>query len=167
MKWSTKGNVDRTPAKLEQATPSTLLPSVRNRPIQTERTLCSSHERAGFGIHRKPMPLCLCGLLDRMFVFPSIGRPFPFAFVRGVTCCGIDADKSNADRLSTGLSELFDLSNQIANDSVNLLDHRLCADGLAQLCCGVLRQGITSRCIGSSLVSTLLLLMWDDVHLRP
>src|ERR1051326_9567242 len=64
------------------------------------------------------------GFLSWMLVLPSISGPFPFTLIRSIAWGGIDPDESNADRLSACPAKLLDLSNQVANDPINLLDHR-------------------------------------------
>lgn len=73
-------------------------------------------------------PLSFVRFLDRVFVFVSVRRPCPISFKRHVPIGPVYAHNTNADRISPGRLECPHLFYQIADHSIDLLDHGLGQD---------------------------------------
>ncbi len=71
---------------------------------------------------------CFCGFLDRVSMSSPVRSEASASFITGTVLCMVDADKSNTDRVTSTSPEMRDLFLQIADDSINLLDHCLLQD---------------------------------------
>src|SRR5205814_9709161 len=63
-----------------------------------------------------------------MFIAFPVSRPFLPTLERDILLGEVDADKRDADWVSAAAFKMRHLFNEIADDAIDLLNHRLCED---------------------------------------